>query len=434
MDLSYINHSMDITYGILMPLLIGIGLIGNFIYFWCLSKNRKNNNSSNSSKFADSGKLISTNPKNNLSSVLTRKKNIYLYIKTLSFTDFFICINSIIVPATYLACYHTCRKSYIFALYATKIGFPLMDFFTHFNYMLRVFVSLDRLWALEFPFTYKRIMSSYFIKYLIILGFTANCLMIIPYSWGYIVVKVSEVKSTPILYNPLITNNTFPECALYLDVIDDEYIGVMNNTKFCQDIKYVIKYTHLPNPKTIWFQTYRKWITFIMTSIPFMVTSIANFFVVRKCYKILHNRNNLKKVNNKVITNKKLTMLAKCFSKILFKPIMNSRTKHGTDNKNTKKLRIRKTLTAMKKREFQITILITVVNLHFVLTTIPITLYMFMYQPWTDMFSSKAELWFQNLAYISKYGNNAMSVYINLFFDPTVKIIFSNILERLCHF
>ncbi|CAK9300989.1 unnamed protein product [Gordionus sp. m RMFG-2023] len=441
-DQSYIEYSKGITYGIVVASLIGLGLIGNFIYFWCLFKNQRIVNPKLSSEPITSNKFVHLikllNPINAKKDVIHRKKsslsrsksNIYLYIKTLVISDFLFCINSIIVPVTYMACYITCRKSYLFSLYSLKIGFPLMDIFTHFSYILRVFISLDRLWALEFPFTYRTKMSNSFLKYLIILGFIVTCSVTIPYSWGFIVVK--EIKLKPIPNNQF-TNNTLAECKNFKLIDGDKYKGGKNDSDSHLDHKYIIEYNHSPNPKARWFLTYREWITFIMSFIPFTVTTIANFFVIRRCYKISNNGINLKGNNNNVnnnisvVHNKTLSILTKRCNKIL--------GIHSRTNRNRGELKIvtmRGALTAMKKREYQITILMSATNVHFAFTTIPMTVYIFMYYKQMDRFSTKAELWFQNISFLSKYGNNALSVYITLFFDPTMKVIFFEILRKLC--
>ncbi|CAK9300660.1 unnamed protein product [Gordionus sp. m RMFG-2023] len=124
-DLSYIYYTVDITYGILMSSQIGLGLIGNFIYFWCLSKNQKISNPDSSIPTRNNSKLIDSNKSTNInenkvlpsrqknpsgSSLLKPKRNIYLYIKILAISDFLFCINSIIIPVIYSTCYNTCRR------------------------------------------------------------------------------------------------------------------------------------------------------------------------------------------------------------------------------------------------------------------------------------------------------------------------------------
>ncbi|CAK9300991.1 unnamed protein product [Gordionus sp. m RMFG-2023] len=431
-DLIYINQSIDITYGILMPSLITLGLVGNFIYFWCLYKNKKSNNRylttthSNPKSFVQCKNSTSNNVNSSekrqpyVSPSLT-KQNIYLYIKTLAISDLLICVNSIMVPTTYVACYHTCRRSYIFSFYSIKIGFPLMDVFTNFSYILRVFVSLDRLWALMFPFTYRNMMCNSFIKYLMILGFIASFLMTIPYSWGYNVIADKEIQSSPIPYNNnwLYANNTLPE-NVDLNFTDSKCISEGNNLNPCLKKKYVVIYTHSRNPKA-WFVRYRKWTNFIMSFVPFMVSSIANFFIILKCYTILHNRIDLK-VNRKIFINNDL--------RILIKPLRISKGMHSRIQYNAEKVIIKNDrLPAMRKREFKITILMLAINVHFVFSTIPMTLYMLIYQPRTDTFSTKTELWFQNIAYLTKYGNNALSVYITLFFDSTIRNVICKIIR-----
>ncbi|CAK9300988.1 unnamed protein product [Gordionus sp. m RMFG-2023] len=65
-DESYVYYSRYIAYGILSALLIGIGLLGNLIYFWCLFKNQRKINPdlpiapTNSDKIIQNGKSINT--------------------------------------------------------------------------------------------------------------------------------------------------------------------------------------------------------------------------------------------------------------------------------------------------------------------------------------------------------------------------------------
>ncbi|CAK9300658.1 unnamed protein product [Gordionus sp. m RMFG-2023] len=441
-DLSYIYYTVDITYGILMSSQIGLGLIGNFIYFWCLSKNQKISNpdssipTRNNSKFIESNKSINiienrilpsrqTNPSG---SSLLKKRNIYLYIKTLAISDFLFCINSIILPVIYLACYDTCRRSYFFTSFSLKIGFPLMDALTNFSYILKVFISLDRLWALEFPFSYRTKMSNSFIRYLIIVGFIISFSAAIPYGWGYIVVKIDEINTPPILlYNKFSTESILSE-SIDFNSTYVKFMSVKNNSILGFNKKItIIRYTHFLNPKTPWFQTYRKWITFIISFIPFTISLIANFFIIKKCYKISKNRRELRR-GNRVVVNKEVGLLFKLYNKIVgnHNRIRSAENRANLPNENT--------LPAMQKREFQITILMLALNIHYVLSTIPMTIYMFIYQPWTDTFSTKSALWFQNIAYLTKYGNNALSIYITLFFDPTIKTIFYDTLKTHCCF
>ncbi|CAK9300837.1 unnamed protein product [Gordionus sp. m RMFG-2023] len=421
-----------------MSIQIGLGLIGNFIYFWCLFKNRKIRNPdtsappSNNAKFIEFNKSPDTNVNKNLSSrqensvgsLARPKRNIYLYIKTLAISDFLFCVNSIALPVIYIACYNTCRKSYFFTLYIIRIGFPLMDGFTNFSYILRVFISLDRLWALQFPFSYRTLMSNSFIRYLIIIGFIVCSLAAIPYSWGYILATVKENESSPILYNPLITQS-ITHGGIDPN-LNNKYKSVNNNLiPYLNESHVIIKYTHSLNPKTPWFQAYRKWITFIMSFIPLTISAIANFFIIKKCYKISHNRTNLKH-GNKPLVNKKPNILLKWFNKMV------SSLNTIPNTNGIRKIEMKNTLPIMQRRELQITILMSALNMHYIFSTIPMILYIFIYQPWTDTFSTKSELWFQNIVYLSKYGNNALSVYITLFFDPTIKTIFYIILKKYC--
>ncbi|CAK9300835.1 unnamed protein product [Gordionus sp. m RMFG-2023] len=424
---------MDITYGMLMGTQIGLGLIGNLIYFWCLTKNRIISNPDPS--IAPSNLLMESNKSSNInankvlsirqerrpgSNSMTKKRNIYLYIKTLAVSDFFYCINAIAVQVLYVVC-SNCHKSFFFISYSLKIGFPLMDAFSNFNYLLRVFISLDRLWALEFPFSYRRKMSNCFIKYALVLGFIFSFLVTIPYSWGYIQIKYIENETAGILCNQLITKNMLYE-GLDLNLTEIENKSINNHLIPCINKKKVnIKYSHSDNPKTPWFPTYRKWITLIMSLIPFTISSIANFFIIKKCYKISQNRINLRRGNNDV-ANRKVNPLIKWLNKTVFRHRI-----HNAEN-------MENFLPVMQKREFQITILMAALNTHYIFSTIPMTLYMFMYQPWTDTFSNRSELWFQNIAYLTKYGNNALSVYITLFFDPTIKTIFYDVLKKYCCF
>ncbi|CAK9300833.1 unnamed protein product [Gordionus sp. m RMFG-2023] len=435
--LSYIHYSMDITYGILMSTQIGLGLIGNLIYFWCLHKNRIISNPEPSIAPSNPRKLIESSKSANLNAnrILSirqenrfrlnpPKRNIYLYIKTLAISDFLFCVNSIAVPLIYLACYNTCHESFIYIFYSLKIGFPLMDFFNNYNYILRIFISLDRLWALVFPFSYRRIMTNSLIKYIIVLGFMVSFSVIIPYGWGYIPTKYIENKTNLILYNQLITKNILYKC-LDLNLTHAKYRNLNNNSISCLNQTYiVIRYTHLVNPKLPWFVAYRKWSTFIMSFIPFTISIIANFVIIKKCYKISQNRMNLRR-SNKAFTSIKVNILFKWFNKI----VSNHSSIHNEVN-----LRMENSLPVIQKREFQITILMSALNIHYILSTIPMTLYILMYEPWKDTFSNKSELWFQNIAYLTKYGNNALSVYITLFFDPTIKTIFYDIFKKHCSF
>ncbi|CAK9300877.1 unnamed protein product [Gordionus sp. m RMFG-2023] len=426
-DYSYIYYSINITYGILMSTQIGLGLIGNFVYFWCLFKNRKISNGESSvlpSIPTSSRQVISSR-----SSTMKPKRNIHLYIKTLAINDFLSCVNSITLPVIYLVCYNTCRRSYHFMSYSLKIGFPFMDAFTNFSYILRVFISLDRLWALEFPFSYRTVMSNSFIKYLMVLGFVVSFSATIPYGWGYIAVKVEENETTPILCNQVFIKSIHPE-SIDFNLTDAKYRSVKNNSIHCLNKKFmIIKYTHSVNPNTPWFQTYRRWITFIMSFIPFTISSMANIFIIKKCYKISRNRINLKG-GNKVAMNERLNSLNKWFNKITNR----HRRIHNHNMDSMANLQTQKASPVMKRREFQITILMAALNMHYIFSTIPMTLYMFIYKPWSDTFSNKSELWFQNLAYLSKYGNNALSVYITLFLDPTIKTLFYDILKKYLKF
>ncbi|CAK9300987.1 unnamed protein product [Gordionus sp. m RMFG-2023] len=332
-----------------------------------------------------------------LKSSLSKKSNIYLYIVTLAISYFLLCLNSIIFPVIYSGCYVTCRRSYLFLWYSLKMAYPLRNIFIHFSYILRVFIFLDRLWALEFPFTYRTKMSNSFIEYLILIGFIVTCLMTIPYNWGFIAVK--EIKLKPITNNQCYINEMLPECK-YFKLID---VGKYNSRKNYSDSRLdnhnENTYLHSLNPKAHWFITYRKWINFSISFIPFTITTIANVFIIRKCYKISHNRINLQGSNyNSVVPNRKPNLL-KWLNRILH---LHSRTNHNKDNMK------KNSLSAVKKRKFQITILMLVSNVHFVITTIPMTLYMFMYDLLIDRFSTNAKLWLQNIAFLSKYGNNAL--------------------------
>ncbi|CAK9300986.1 unnamed protein product [Gordionus sp. m RMFG-2023] len=439
-DESYVIHSRYITYGILLALLIGIGLLGNFVYFWCLFKNQRKINPdsstapTNSNKIIQTGKSINTiNARRNvvsgntrpLKSWLSKKSNIYLYIVTLAISDFLFCLNSIVIPVVYSGCYITCRRSYLFSWYSLKIALPLRDIFTHFGYILRVLISLDRLWALEFPFSYRTKISNSFIKYLIILCFIVACLITLPYSLGFIVVRDINLKT--ISNNQCHINEMMPEFKYFKLIDDGKNSSGRNDLHSLLDNQNKITYRHSLNPNAPWFLTYRKWITFSMSFIPFTITTIANIFIIRKCYKISHNRSNLKRGNNNnnsVLANRMLNILTKWCFRISH---INSRTNHNEDN-------IKISRTDMKRREFQITILMSATNVHFLFTTIPITLYVFMYNSLIDRFSNRAELWFQNVAFLCKFGNNALSVYVTLFFDPTMKVIFCEILTRFCRY